>query len=152
MSGTGRFEFRLDKKDWDKYERGDEWFLFDATTLFDSTGSELAALEKAMGGYRVAKMLNEVDEVGAQAVRAAFWYARRQAGVREAFAAFDPRLLSAEYRRPEEPEGDDADPPDSAPPEPQPSSADRPPAISEPATDPTSPAPTPDSQPATSGT
>jgi hypothetical protein len=149
---NGRFEFQLDKRDWEKYQRGDEWFLFDATILFDATATELAELEKALGGYRIARLLADLDQVGAQALRAACWIARRQAGVRENFPAFDPRILAAEIREPVEPAGDDADPPDSASPEPQPSSTAGQPDTSPPTSDPDSPPPTPDSDPATSAT
>ncbi len=117
----GHFEFRLAEADQDRYEHGHEWFVFDAQALYDSTATELSKLEKAMGGTRISKMLVALQEGGADGLRAACYIARRQAGVREAWAAFDPRVLGIEPREPEAPE-DDVDPPESSSTGPEPSS------------------------------
>lgn len=117
------FEFQLGEADRPRYARGDEWFRHDEEALYDSTPDQLAELEEAMGGYRVARMLADVDSAGAQALRAAFFIARRQAGVVEPWASFQPLVLRASWRpSPAQAEAGDADPPAQPDPEPEPSS------------------------------
>lgn len=132
------FEFQLGEADQERYQRGDEWFRHDETVLYDSTPDQLAELEEAMGGYRIARMLADVDSAGAQALRAAFFIARRRAGVVEPWASFQPLVLRASWRTPPpaQAEAGDADPPAQPDPEPEPSSEEPPPGTSPPPSDP----------------
>jgi hypothetical protein len=117
-----RFEFQLGEVDQGRYERGSEWFLLDDTWLYDSTVDELDELEKAMGGYRIARLLSELDKLGAKALRAAYWYARRHAGIVETYESFQPHVLRIDWRT-ASPVGDDADPPVPSPQDASPNSS-----------------------------
>jgi hypothetical protein len=142
------WELRLGKADWDRFERGDEWVLFDDEHLYDSTPDELDQLERAMGGYRIYRFLAEWEEVGAQAMRAALWLARRRAGITEPWANFQPQVMRIDSRRPAlDPGEGDAVPPEQ--PSPYSSTGDEPETSSS-TSDPGSPASIPDSDPDTS--
>lgn len=132
------WEFRLGDADRDKYPRGDEWFLYDDEQLYDATPDDLDKLETEMG-YRIHRFLNDLDEMGVQAVRAAMWMARRRVGVQESWGSFQPKVFRMQARRPVQPRGDDAVPPASSSP---PSSTGDEPETSPSTSDPDSPAPT----------
>jgi hypothetical protein len=140
------FEFRLGEADQKVYDRGDEWFLYDDDLLMDATPDELDQLEKAMG-YRIIQLLTEIDEWGAQAIRAATWVGRRHAGIVEPWDKWQPKVMRISVRRPQQSGGDDAAPPDRS----QPSLMDGGQETSPSGSDRASPAPTRDSARPTSG-
>jgi hypothetical protein len=101
---------RLNEKDWEGY--GSDWYSLDLEQLLDSSAKKLAALERLMGGYSIAKMVEEMTKEGAMARRAVAYLARRESGVLQMWDDFDPRPWGMEFTE-QDPAGGDADPPDS---------------------------------------
>lgn len=92
-----RAYFRLGQADWDRFERGSEWFCFSEDEIMDLPCTELEAMEVAMG-LPVAGLALAVASKGSRGVRGMFWVARRMAGVQERWADFDPRWMRATIR------------------------------------------------------
>lgn len=92
-------EFRLDDRDQQQYG-GPEWVSLDLDAMLDLRASQLVEIEQAIAPVELG---DAVARRGAQGLRAHLWLARRQAGIKELFAGFDPLVLRLAARGTDEP-------------------------------------------------
>jgi hypothetical protein len=92
---VGAMKFRLCAEDREKYPADQEWFEFSVDLLADQPASFVDEFERTIG-MSVPVFGTQLEETTTRGLKAAFWVARRIAGVQEDYAAFDPKVWKAE--------------------------------------------------------
>lgn len=113
MQALPALRFQLHPDDHERY--GSEWYVYDESAIARMPVREQLAVEReieAVYGYGLLAMVDRMRRDMLDARLVASWLARRLAGVTESLADYEPMisLMSAEAV-PQEPAGDDADPP-----------------------------------------
>lgn len=117
MKALPPIRFRFCEEDRAAY--GDGWHVYDEAALTRLPAGDVVALERALKdgvGLNLPAALNAVRRGDTTGDLVAMYVTRWLAGERGAVAEFNPLIFQVEWEKvPEEPAGDDADPPASSP-------------------------------------